>query len=150
MSRSRSQRWLGANWRRFPAPADGNRRRNGVGLGWLCVGAAVGAYAWWVAGLEHFTTPALVAVMTAALVAMGSAWWPRHRRSPCAGRHGSMGPWLVVLGALLAWELVAFSLSPRSTHPTLSSIADTALGPRPVEAAAFVAWLAVGRRLARR
>jgi hypothetical protein len=55
-----------------------------------------------------------------------------------------------MLGALLAWELVAYSLSPRATHPTLSSIADAALGPRPIEAAAFVAWLALGWRLARR
>ena len=57
--------------------------------------------------------------------------------------------WVVVLGLLLAWELLAYSLSPRDDYPTLSSIADTALSPRPLEAAAFVAWLAVGRRLAR-
>jgi hypothetical protein len=110
----------------------------------------VGTYAWWVAGLEHFTTAALVAVMAAALVAVGSARWPRRRtprRRP--DRRGSLAPWLAVLGALLTWELIAFSLSPRSTHPTLSSIADTALGPRPLEAAAFVAWLAAGRRLCR-
>jgi len=115
----------------------------------VAVAVVVGAYAWWVSGLEHFTTSALVAVMAAAFMAMGSAWWPCHRRPSDRSGNASLRPWLVVLAALLAWELLAFSLSPRSTHPTLSSIADAALGPSPVEAAAFVAWLAVGRRLAR-
>ncbi len=114
------------------------------------VAVVVGAYAWWVAGLEHFTAPPLVAVMVAASLAVVPAWWPRRRQPTRPDRPGSLRPWLVVLGALLTWELVAFSGSPRSTHPTLSSLADTALGPRPLEAAAFVAWLALGRRLARR
>jgi hypothetical protein len=122
-----------------------SRRR----LGWLCAGAVVGAYAWWVAGLEHFTTRALVAVLAAAALAVASARWPPRRCRASTDDAGASTPWLVVLGALVAWELVAFSLSPRSTHPTLSSLADAALGPRPLEAAAFVAWLAVGRRLAR-
>lgn len=118
-------------------------------MGWLCLDAAAGAYAWWVAGLEHFTTSVLVAVMAAGALAVSSALWPRRHRSAPATRRASIGPWPVLLGALLVWELAAFSLSPRATHPTLSSIADAALGPRPIEAAAFVAWLALGRRLAR-
>ncbi len=117
--------------------------------GRLIVAIVAVAYAWWVAGLEHFTTSALVALMAAALVTLGSARWPRRHSSSPATRRVPLGPWPVLLGALLVWELVAFSLSPRSTHPTLSSIADAALGPRPIEAAAFVAWLALGRRLAR-
>lgn len=116
----------------------------------LAVAPVVGAYAWWVAGLEHFTTPALVAVMAAASPVVGSAWWLRHRHPPGPTGGVASRPWLVVLGALLVWEVAAFSGSPRSTHPTLSSIADAALGPRPLEAAAFVAWLAIGWRLAHR
>ncbi len=116
----------------------------------LAIAVVVGAYAWWVSGLEHFTAPALLAVMAAASLAVGSAWWRRRRRPPGPTRHVELRPWLAVLGALLAWELMAFSLSPRSTHPTLSSITDAALGPRPLEAVAFVAWLALGRRLAQR
>ncbi len=116
----------------------------------FAVPVVVGAYAWWVAGLEHFTAPALVAVMAAAAVAVGSSWWQGRRRPSGPTGRAALGPWLVVLGALLTWELLAFSLSPRSTHPTLSSITDAALGPRPLEAAAFVAWMASGRRLARR
>ena len=115
----------------------------------LGAGVAVGAYAWWVAGLEHFTATALAAVMVAAALAVGSARWPRRRAPADPTRTMALRSWMVVLGALVVWELVAFSLSPRSTHPTLSSMADAALTARPLEAAAFVAWLAVGRRLAR-
>ena len=115
----------------------------------LAAGVAAGAYAWWVAGLEHFTAPALVAVMAGAALAVASAPWPRRRRSEAPVRRGGHRAWLVVLGVLLGWELLAFSLSPRSTHPTLSSMADAALAARPLEAGAFVAWMAVGRRLAR-
>ncbi len=117
-------------------------------LGRLVVAVVAVAYAWWVAGLEHFTTSALVAVMAAGALAVSSSRWPRRHRSVPATRRVALGPWPMVLGALLVWELAAFSLSPRATHPTLSSIADAALGPRPIEAAAFVAWLALGRRLA--
>jgi len=116
----------------------------------LAIAVVVGAYAWWVSGLEHFTAPALLAVMAAAAVAVGSAWWQGPRRPSGPTGRAASGPWLVVLGALLTWELLAFSLSPRSTHPTLSSITDAALGPRPLEAAAFVVWMASGRRLVRR
>lgn len=118
-------------------------------MAYFAIVVVIGAYAWWVSGLEHFSTPTLVAVMAAASLAVSSARWQRHRRP---GRTGGLElrPWLVVLGALFVWEVVAFSLSPRSTHPTLSSMADAALGPRPLEAGAFVAWLALGRRLARR
>ena len=120
------------------------------GLGHVVVAAVAGAYAWWVAGLEHFTTPALAAVMAAGALVVGSASWLRHHGSTPTRRGVALGPWPVLFAALLVWELAAFSLSPRATHPTLSSIADAALGPRPVEAAAFAAWLALGWRLARR
>ncbi|MDQ3680802.1 MAG: hypothetical protein M3378_09745 [Actinomycetota bacterium] len=116
----------------------------------VALAPVVAAYAWWVAGLAHFTPRALVAVAAAGSLTLAWASWTRPRRP--AGPVGPVGlaPWAVVIGALLAWELLAYSLSPRSTHPTLSSIADVALRPRLVEAGAFLAWLALGWRLASR
>ncbi len=108
----------------------------------------VGAYAWWVAGLAHFTLSALLAVLAAGSVTVALARWLRRPSGPA--RHAWVAPWVPVLGALVAWELLAFSLTPRSTHPTLSSLADAALAPRPVEAAAFMVWLGLGWRLAGR
>ncbi len=125
----------------WPSSFGGRRAYSAVAL-------VVGAYAWWVAGLEHFTTSTLVAVVAAGALAVGAGWLRRRLGSPRAKTRVPLGSWPVLLGALLVWELLAFSLSPRSTHPTLSSIADAALRPRPIEALAFVAWLALGWRLA--
>jgi hypothetical protein len=43
--------------------------------------------------------------------------------------------------ALGVFELFNFSHHPRSAHPTLSSMADTLLGPHVVRAGAFAGWL---------
>lgn len=102
------------------------------------------------AGLPHFTLAALAAVAGAGLAVVAVAW--PHRRARPTGSTGSapLAPWAAVLGALAGWELLAYSLSPRSAHPTLSSMADAALRPRLLEAVAFAAWLGLGWALARR
>ena len=115
----------------------------------LAAAPAVGLYAWWATGLDDFTLPSLAAVLLAGLATIALA-----SRHPSRGRPpvdaARSAPWAVLGAALAGWELLAFSLSPRSTHPTLSSIADVALRPRPMEALALAAWLWVGWRLARR
>ena len=117
----------------------------------LVIGLALVAYAWWAAGLPHFTLAALVATVgVPALVVLAAAWRRRPARQESRWAPGAWRPWAAVLGALAGWELLAYSLSPRSAHPTLSSLADAALRPRAVEAAAFLAWLGLGWRLARR
>lgn len=117
----------------------------------LVAGAALlGAYAWWAAGLDHFTLPALAAVAAPGLaVIAGASWQPRARPTGSTGG-ARLGPWAAVFGVLAGWELLAFSLSPRSAHPTLSSMADAAVRPRLLEAVAFLGWLGLGWRLARR
>lgn len=111
---------------------------------------AVAPYAWWVAGLAHFTTTALLAVGVPALVVAAVASLSRRRRPPRRWAPDAWCGWAVVLVALAGWELVAYALSPRSMYPTLSSLADSALRPRAVEAAAFMVWLGLGWNLARR
>ena len=59
-------------------------------------------------------------------------------------------PWVVLVVALLAWQLAAYVQHPRSDHPTLSSLTNTALDPRPIRALAFAAWLLTAGWLARR
>ena len=116
---------------------------------------AVGAYAWWATGLAPFSTAATVAVVgSGAVVAVGS----RVRR-PVAGGDGvradvvtprSAAIWGALAGAMAAWQLNAFVRHPRVEHPTLSSLANTVLDPRPVRVVAFVGWLAGVAWLARR
>jgi hypothetical protein len=114
----------------------------------LALAVALAAYAWWVSGVPHFTLAALVAVEVPGLLVVAAArrrGGPRRHRSVRRG----LAPWVAVLGALAGWELLAYSFDPRAAHPTLSSMADAALRPRPLEATAFLAWLALGWRLAR-
>ena len=101
------------------------------------------------AGLPHFGAAALAAVGVPGLVVLSLAA-VRPSGADGAARGRSLSSWAALLGAGLAWELLAYSLRPRSEHPTLSSIADAALRPRLLEALAFVAWLWLGWALARR
>ncbi len=128
---------------RHPGARRFDRRR-------LAGGAAIGVYAWWVAGLAHFTLAALAAVAAAGVAVIAVAWLQHGARRTGSTGSAQLAPWAAVLGALAGWELLAYSLSPRSAHPTLSSMADAALRPRLLEAVAFAAWLGLGWTLARR
>lgn len=58
--------------------------------------------------------------------------------------------WLVLLAAIVAWELFCYSSLPRRQHPTVSSLIDM-LDAHPVgKTVAFALWLALGWFLAAR
>jgi hypothetical protein len=59
-------------------------------------------------------------------------------------------PWLVVAGGLVAWELFSLLSSPRSAHPTLSSLLNTVDASTPGRAAALAVWLVLGAYLVKR
>ena len=63
---------------------------------------------------------------------------------------GSFAGWAVLAAVAAAWQLAAYAQHPRYDHPTLSSLANAALGSQPARAAAFVLWLAATVELARR
>lgn len=111
--------------------------------------AGLAGFAWWATGLPPFTARAYVVVVGAGAAAM--AWGSRQRRPPVG--EWSAGGLLVWLGLALtlgAIQLQAYFQHPRFEHPTLSSLVNTALDPRPVRAAALALWLVVAARLARR
>lgn len=105
---------------------------------------------WWVTGLEPFSTHATFVVLAAGLVAMAAGGAARAAASARDIRLRVAAPWVVLLGALVAWQLAAFVQLPRSDHPTLSSLTNTALDPRPIRAVAFAAWMLTAGWLARR
>jgi hypothetical protein len=111
--------------------------------------AGVFAYAWWATGRRPFTATATVAVVGAgiATMAIGHAGRSQHDARPSLA--GATG-WLLLLVALAGWELLAYVQEPRTEHPTLSSLMNTALDTHTGRALAFAAWLVVGYRLARR
>jgi hypothetical protein len=78
------------------------------------------------------------------------AW--RHRATPAPVQHdrGQLVAWTVWLAAVTGWELWALSMTPRSGHPTISSLINSAIETHPGRSVAVLAWLAFGWWLARR
>jgi hypothetical protein len=109
----------------------------------------VGAYAWFVTGLPPFSTAATVAVVgSGALVATGSGL---RRRVACDDvvTPKPATAWCALAVAVAAWQINALVRHPRAEHPTLSSLANVVLEPRPVRMVAFMGWLAGAAWLAR-
>lgn len=105
---------------------------------------------WWATGLEPFSGRATAAVLAAGVIAMAAGGARRSAGSPRDIAVRAAAPWAVLLGALAAWQLAAYVQHPRPDHPTLSSLTNTALDPRPVRTLAFAGWLIAAGWLARR
>ncbi len=108
------------------------------------------AYAWLAGGLRPFTWPAAVSTALGGLAIFTLAW--RHRATPAPVRHdrGYLVAWTIWLAAVTGWELWALSMTPRSKHPTISSLINSAIETHPGRSVAVLAWLAFGWWLARR
>jgi hypothetical protein len=117
---------------------------------WRVVVVVAGAlvYAWIASGLRAFTHPEAVAVAIPIVIG-GIAMLRMHPAATDATRRGTW-VWAVLFGALVAWELISYRLSPRVDHPTLSSITDWAMSTHPSRFVVFVAWLGLGYWLFRR
>lgn len=126
-------------------------------VSWPVVAVVVVAlvYSWIASGLRPFTHPEAVAVSIPITVA-GIALLRSRRRLDAEAKEGEDVPrrgtsvYVLLVAALLAWELISYRLSPRVDHPTLSSIADAAMGTHAGRFAMFAAWLAAGYWLFRR
>jgi hypothetical protein len=140
-----------------PAPLD---HRVSPGLVGAVVGAA--AYAWWTASTRPFTPGAdvLTAIPLGAAVVIlvlqrtarrpGSGWTPWQRRPALVPSPIARGPLLGLLAAVLGWELWNLFSSPRTTHPTVSSLYDAAAATHAWKALIVLAWLIFGWELLRR
>jgi hypothetical protein len=115
----------------------------------LALTPALVAYGWWATGLRPFAATTTAAVVGAGVVAIAVGSRGRWRAVSAVGvRDGVV--WILLLGALAAWQLAAFFQQPRSQHPTLSSMANTVLDTHLARTLAFLAWLVGAARLARR
>lgn len=116
----------------------------------MAAAGAIGAYAWWAAGLRPFTWPALLAVAVAgmATIVVGT-----RRRRPSDSRAYDARRvliWGIVFAVLIGWELAAYFQQPRADHPTLSALVDPVIDWRPARALAFLTWIILGADLSRR
>jgi hypothetical protein len=107
------------------------------------------AYGWWAVARPPFSGTATAAVLAAggAAAVAGTAASSRRR---AGGEVRRAIPWLVLVGATAAWQLVAYWQQPRHEHPTLSSLANALLDSQPARAVAFLLWVLATVHLARR
>lgn len=128
----------------------------------LLIGIVVAlVYAWILAGTTPFTTSAdILTAVPIVGVGIGAVVVAR-RRSPAGattlvsgGRSGQhtrgWWVWALVLGLLVAWELVMLFGMPRSSHPTLSSLEVSITRWHATKALVAAAWLALGAFLVTR
>ena len=111
------------------------------------------AFAWAASGVRTFTRPAEALIGVAIAVTFALATVTRPSLSPLTSaslRLRSASGWLGALLALIAWELVELVQSPRTSHPTLSSLAEQAMSTHPARFVGVLLWLALGGALARR
>lgn len=129
---------------------------SGAGPGRAAAGAAGGfaalAYGWWVVSLPPFSASATAAVLLSGVLA-GVLGRLAGRCAAPAGAPRQLrgaGAWVALAVAAVAWELAAYLQHPRADHPTLSSLANSALDSAPARTAAFVLWLVGAAALGRR
>jgi hypothetical protein len=126
---------------------------------WWIVGvtATFLVYAWIAAGLRPFTTPeellvALPVIPVVILTARRGRAGARPKAQASTFSSGESGAvvWVGLLVALAGWELIALFSSPRSDHPTMSSVADKIMSVHVGRTAVFALWLVLGAALALR
>jgi hypothetical protein len=108
-------------------------------------------FGWWVTAQPPFSASGTIGVLAAGLVliAAGRSW--RHNRaSDAAAASEERWPWiwLVVVGLIVAWELISFVSHPREAHPTVSSMTDSLQAEHAVRWLFFGGWLGFGWVLA--
>jgi hypothetical protein len=137
----------------LPPPLAADRRRPAI-----AVAVAVAAVAYAVAG--SFTHPftraadALTAVPLAVAVVVVAARMrgagpadvirSDHQRKPSTGLTRWSHLWAVIAAVVVSWELYCYASTPRSEHPTLSTLIDLLDSTRIGKIAAFALWLALG------
>ncbi len=110
----------------------------------------VAVYAWWAVALAPFSGRAAAAIVVAGAVAMAVGARERRGRPPGASDMPGIATWAALAAVAGAWQLAAYLQQPRADHPTVSSLANEVLDSHLARAAAFVAWVAAARGLARR
>lgn len=117
---------------------------------------AVLAYGWWFTDRQPFGAGAFHALLVTAgvLVAAGAAVAATRRRHPLDTAHAAprenshfrsaVVAWSTVIVAVVAWELIAQRSSPRSSHPTISSLVESIEQYHVARLALYALWIGLG------
>ena len=115
-------------------------------LGCFGLAAAVSFTTPFTAGADLVTAVALVAMLVAQIALFLREEHRRRIEVPPRHRGGVARylTWIALCVCVTVFELYNYFESPRSAHPTLSSLSDELTGQRLGKAVLFVAWLALG------
>jgi hypothetical protein len=123
---------------------------------------AVLGYAWFASGVRTFTRPAEVLTFIPAFAVLLWTIAPLRRarqRRPSGSRAPydprGIAAWLVLLAAVVGWEMFQLFSKPRERHPTISSLLNSLISTHPSRFVGYLLWLFAGwlllrDRLARR
>lgn len=102
--------------------------------------AVAAAWAWFASGVRTFTGPAEVLTFVPGLAVLVLTLRPsaeragrpsRDRGAPEPFPRSGVLPWIVVLAAVIGWELAELFSQPRHLHPTFSSVLNALLSTHP-------------------
>jgi hypothetical protein len=115
--------------------------------------AVLMAFGWWVTAQPPFSVAATVGVLiSGATLIVLARLWRRQDAAPVSDDSAEANQriwlWVVLLVALLVWELISFLGHPREAHPTISSITDSMQAEHVFRWLFFGGWLAIGWSLA--
>ena len=133
----------------------GGDRRRLLLVGGACI--AVLAYGWWFTDLEPFSDAAFRALLVpvGVLIVGATVYRARHgsgepeaatRAAP--GFRAAVVVWSGLVAVLVVWELIALRGTPRSDHPTISSLVEGLAHHHVARLAMFALWVALGWALA--
>jgi hypothetical protein len=136
-------------------PAGHDRRLQRQRLGRTALVVLLAAYALVAAATTAFTGSAnlVTALPIVALAVLVIVRWPL-RPHPLRAEPGAGHPWrawVVLFGALVAWELYEYAArGSRADHPTFSSMLDAVDRTYVLKAIVFFLWLFLGAAIVRR
>jgi len=122
----------------------------------LAMGAAwtaVLAYGWWFTDRQPFSRGAFLALVVAVGVLIVSAEVrrahavigpPATATGPVPRLRSAAVVWSALCVAVVAWELIALGSLPRSAHPTISSLVESAEQYHIVRLGLYAAWVWFG------
>jgi hypothetical protein len=108
------------------------------------------AFGWWVTAQPPFSVSGTIGVLVAGAALLGLAQLWRRSADPNGDsrEQGRLWIWGVIVGAILAWELISFVSHPRDAHPTFSSMTDALQAEHAARWLFFGGWVAFGWALA--
>jgi len=115
-----------------------------VGLSLLMV------FGWWVTAQPPFSVSGTIGVLVAgaALIGLAQLWRRSAERNGDSPEQARLWIWVIIVGAIVAWELISFVQHPRDAHPTLSSMTDPLQAEHAARWLFFGGWVAFGWTLA--